>query len=296
MTPLKGKVRVAQVAARQFGRVSRLQLAAMGISSATVTGWLKSGYLYRVLPGVYAVGHRAKSVESDLMSAVLYAGPHAMLSHITAAWWVDLERSKPYMIHVSTPRKCRSVRGIKVHGRRPLTRAIHNGLPVTEFTQTMLDYAKTASLSKVRLALARADYNGELNVARIEAVLGRGRPGSAKLRQALKSHQPMLANARSQLEIELFEHCETNNLPLPELNGEVTGWTVDLLWRKEEIAVELDGPRNHRSPAQIRRDRRKDFELRAHNLFVLRYSDEQVTKQAKQVIEEIAQVVAGRAS
>jgi very-short-patch-repair endonuclease len=70
---------------------------------------------------------------------------------------------------------------------------------------------------------------------------------------------------------------------------------VDILWRQERIAVELDGPRNHRSPAQVRRDRRKEFDLRAVGLLVLRYSDEQVMKQAGCVIEELGQVVAARA-
>lgn len=268
MTSLNAKVRVARPAARQFGRVSRLQLIELGVPSTTVESWLNTGYLFRVLPRVYAVGHRAKLVEADLAAAVLYAGPNAMLSHATAAWWVGLATSKPHMIHVSTASRCRSIRGIRVHDRRPLARVWHNGLPVTEFAQTMLDYATTASLSKVRVALARADYNGELNLARIEAVLGRGRPGAARLREALSRHQPMLANARSQLEIQLFEQCELKGLPLPELNADVAGWTVDALWRKQEIAVELDGPGNHRRPAQIRRDRRKEYDLRASKLLV----------------------------
>jgi Protein of unknown function (DUF559) len=294
MTPLNAKRRVAQRAARQFGRVSRWQLIELGVSSATITGWLKSGYLYRVLPHVYAVGHRAKTVEADLAAAILYAGPVAMLSHATAAWWVGLDRSKPHMIHVSTPRRCRSARGIRVHDRRPLSRDWHRSLPVTEFAQILLDYATMASLSQVRVALARADFSGELNLAAIEAVLGRPHRGSAKLREALKRHQPMLADARSRLEIDLFESCESRHLPLPELNGDVAGWTVDLLWRQERIAVELDGPGNHRTPAQVRRDRRKEFDLRAIDFFVLRYSDEQIDDARQLVLDEVLHALAER--
>ncbi len=285
---------MARRAARQFGRVSRRQLTELGVPDTTIDSWLTSGYLYRVLPHVYAVGHRAESIEADLAAAVLYAGPDAMLSHATAAWWVGLEHSRPYMIHVSTPRRCRSVPGVRVHDRRAVGRTQHNGLPVTEFTQTMVDYASGASLSRVRLALARADFDGQLNLPAIESALGRRHKGSAKLRQALRSHQPMLADARSQLEIELFEECESTGLPLPELNAEVAGWTVDLLWRQQQIAVELDGPRNHRSTAQTRRDRRKDFELRAHDLLVIRYSDEQVNHARRQILDELLRVVAAR--
>jgi predicted transcriptional regulator of viral defense system len=289
------KDRVARVAGRQFGRISRAQLRDIGVSDVTVRGWCDQGYLHRVLPRVYAVGHRGKTTEADLATALLYAGPGAMLSHVTAAWWVGLAVSKPYMIHVSTPRACQSIPGVRIHPRRRLKRDWHKDLPVTEFPQTMLDYAATASLTNVRAALARADFGGELNVAAIEPVLKRGSRGSTRLREALKRHQPMLAQARSGLEVQLFELCKSANFPLPELNAEVAGWPVDALWRKERIAVELDGPGNHRTPAQIRRDRRKEFELRKLNFIVPRYSDEQMDHQPHQVIDELGRFLAARA-
>src|SRR6202035_1386829 len=182
------KSRVGRLAGRQFGRVSFGQMLELGVDKHTVHDWCEQGYLYRLHPWVYAVDHRAKTVEADLAAAILYAGPGAMLSHATAAWWVGLTLSKPYMIDVSTPRRCRSIPGIKVHSRRPLEREWHKGLPVTQFTQTLLDYATVSTLSKVRLALARADYEGELNVGVIDSALGRPHAGSAKLRKALTHH------------------------------------------------------------------------------------------------------------
>ena len=59
----------------------------LGFSKAQVARWRESHYLLRVLPGVYAVGHRASTVEASLCSALLYAGADAVLSHATAAWW-----------------------------------------------------------------------------------------------------------------------------------------------------------------------------------------------------------------
>ncbi len=278
---------VARLAARQFGRVSWAQLKWLGIPQSTIQCWVDTGYLFRVLPGVYAVGHRAKTTEADLFAAVLYAGPGAMLSHATAAWWVGLVKSKPYMIHVSTPRRCRSLPGITVHQRRSIERQWHRGLPVTPFAQTMVDYATRATPSDVRRALAQADFEDGLNVGALEAGLGSGCAGSRKVRKALRTHQPELAKARSRIEVTLFELCEAEGLPLPELNAEVAGWEVDALWRRERVAVELDGPGNHRTPAQIRRDRRKEFELRAVHFMVLRYSDDQVDHDGATVMAEL---------
>jgi predicted transcriptional regulator of viral defense system len=291
MTYQTAKERVARLAAGQFGRVSWCQLRWLNIPSSTIQVWLKTGYLHRVLPGVYAVGHNARTTESDLMAAVLYAGPGAMLSHGTAAWWVGLADSRPYMIDVSTPRRCLSIPGIRVHQRRRPARIWHRGVPVTPFAQTILDYAARAPLSNVRLALARADFEDGLDLAAIEAELRRGRHGAAKLRQALERHQPALARTNSGLEITLFELCEESRLPLPEINGRILGWEVDALWREQRVAVELDGPGNHRSPAQVRRDRRKELDLRAAALIVLRYSDEQIYHHPGAVVAELIQTL-----
>src|ERR1700722_2293676 len=89
---------------RQHGRVTWAQMQALGAPRATVAGWVKSGYLTRVVPKVYAVGHVAPSEMADLWTAVLYAGPGGMLSHESAAHHRGLIIYPPRTIHVSTPR------------------------------------------------------------------------------------------------------------------------------------------------------------------------------------------------
>src|SRR5437588_7905111 len=127
------KVRVAKVAASAGGRVTWTQLRGLGVPESTVSDWLKEGYLHPRLPRVYAVGHAATSIEARLAEALLYAGPGAMLSHATAAWWLGLLDDQPKTIHVSTPRQCRSLKGIKIHQRRKLQRVWRKGLPTTTF-------------------------------------------------------------------------------------------------------------------------------------------------------------------
>ena len=114
------KVAVSALADRQFGRVARRQLKWLGVSDAGISKWASAGYLRRVLPGVFAVGHAAPSIAGDLAAALLYAGPGAMLSHATAAWWHDLLEARPFTIDVTTPRRCRSLpsANIRVHDRR----------------------------------------------------------------------------------------------------------------------------------------------------------------------------------
>jgi very-short-patch-repair endonuclease len=280
------KVRVAAVAGRQWGRITWRQLRAL-VSSATIADWLDQGYLHRLLPSVYAVGHAGRSTEGDLAAALLYAGPEAALSHATAAWWLGLADHRPATIDVSTPRRCRSRPGIRVHQRRRVERTWHNRLPVTPVPQTLRDYAADASWPKLRRALANADYHRILDVQALDAELRRGRNGAARLRKALKRHRPELAHVRSDLEVTFFELCERARLPLPRVNARVHGWTVDFFWSDRKLVVEVDGGGNHRTPAQMRRDRRMDATLRGKGLTVLRYSDEQVNHDRQAVITEL---------
>lgn len=287
MSTENAKVRVGRLATTQFGRVARWQLERLRVVSSTVAMWGEQGYLFPVLAGVFGVGHAAASVEADLAAALLYAGPGAALSHATAAWWLGLLDAHPRVIHVSTPRRCRSLPGIRVHGRRDAERVFHKRLPVTTLPQTLLDLAASAPLRTLRRALANADYRGSLDLSAIEAAMGRGRRGSGRLRTALERHQPRLAQTRSGLEIAFLELCEEAGFVIPATNQWVAGWEVDALWRAERIAVELDGGGNHRTPAQMRRDRRKDLALRSAGFTPVRYSDEQIEHARREVIADL---------
>lgn len=288
------KVRLAEVASRQSGRVSFRQMQRLGLAKRTIALWHSQGYLLRVLPHVYAVGHRASDRRADLVAALLYAGPGAALSHATGAWWLGLVDEPPREVHVSTPRRCRSQPGVIVHRERTLKRIWHEGLPVTTASQLLLDLAATEPLRVVRRAMAKADYQGILEIAALRSLLGRGRSGSATLKVAIRRHEPKLARTRSGLEVEFIELCERAGLAVPEINAYVEGWEVDALWRAQRIAVELDGYGNHRSPGQLKRDRRKELQLRSAGFIALRYSDEQLTHHRKEVLADLRRAGAPR--
>lgn len=282
------KVRVARLADRQNGRVSAAQLAAVGIESVTIARWVSQGYLLPRLPRVYAVGHRAPSVEADLTAAVLYAGPGAMLSHATALWWYGLLEYQPWPIEVSTPRRCQSLRGVKIHGRRDCRRVWHKSLPVTTTEQALLDFAAVAPLDRVRYALANADYLKLLDLDALRAVAGLGRAGSVKLRKALERHEPKLARTRSPLERLFLPLCESYGIPLPDdVNVRIAGILVDAVWWQQMLVVELDGRDNHSSWAQIQRDRSNELRLRAAGFDVIRYGTVQIEEQPASVAGDV---------
>lgn len=287
------KLRVSRLAARQAGVVARRQLVLLGVYDQLIRRWVHSAYLIQRLRGIYSVGHAAPSLVADLTAAVLYAGPGAMLSHATGAWWLGLLDHQPQVIHVSTPRRLASVGRVQVYSRRPLTRIWHHGLPVAPVSNIVLDLATTGSDAELRHGLANAEYHGYLELDTLQSVIGQGRPGTSALRRALMRHQPQLARTRTELERALLAVCEEHNLPIPEFNVRVEGFLVDALWREQRVVVEVDGRAGHSTWARIRKDRRRDLVLRRARYVPLRYVWEQVTEQSADVAQDIRAVLAG---
>lgn len=239
--PNCSRERVARLASRQSGRVARRQLSQLGATRAQVRNWVRGGFLIPRLPGVYAVGHDGPSVKAQLVEALLYAGPGAMLTGAVAAWWLGLRDHRPEHIEVATPKRCGSLSGIHVRGRRDFTRTWHRDLPIAPVAEVLVHYAVTASHSELRRALAQTEYHGYIDLDLLLPRLRHGKTGSHALRTALTAHDPRLARVRSPLEIDFLELCRRYGIPAPEVNVRVAGLEVDMLWRAEGVAVELDG-------------------------------------------------------
>ena len=110
--------------------------------------------------------------------------------------------ASPRRLHVQRPRQTsRSLKACACALREGhLERAWHERLPLTHPAQTLLDIAGVVRFMELRRALAEAEYRRLVTLAEVEAVLGRGRPGSAALRAALDCHLPQLARTRSRME------------------------------------------------------------------------------------------------
>ncbi len=216
-----------------------------------------------------------------------------MLSHATAAGWCQLWGAEPKRIHVSVAGERRPTREVAVHGRRPRLEGVtHRRLPVTPVAQTLLDLAAVASPDALRRALAEAEYCRLVDLDALGALAERGVPGSAALRAALARHRPELALTRSILEERFVALCESGNVPMPRVNAGTCGLTVDALWERERVVVELDGHAAHATVTAIERDRRRELRLRAAGYAVLRYTWHQITHQPRLVTADLRRALA----
>ncbi len=288
---LIAKLRLAEIAERQWGVITRAQLEAEGVTKGEVCRWVGEQRLHRLHPGVYAVGHPALALEGRLAGALLYAGPGAALWGLTAGSWLGLIKARPRTVHVCTPRRRRSPQGVRVHARRRFERTWHNRFPVMPPAETLLDIAGVVRFTQLRRALAEAEYLRLVTLDDVAAVLGRGRRGSAALRAALDCHRPQLARTRSLLEERFVLLCECRALDPPVMNAWVAGWLVDAVWFDEKVVVELDGQAAHGTPMRLERDRRRDLALRAAGYVVARYTWQQVTATPEPVVADLRRML-----
>src|SRR4051794_13423836 len=99
-----GHREVGRLAARQHRIVAHWQLIAMGFGVEWVQHQLRSGLLYRLFRGVYAVGCSSVSGLGRILAAVLACGPDAVASHQTAALLHGILRTSRSLIDVTTSR------------------------------------------------------------------------------------------------------------------------------------------------------------------------------------------------
>ncbi len=235
---------------------------------------IDSGRLQPVFPRVYAtVPPSMLSVAGWHAAAVLCGGPGACLCAESAAWWTDLVKEPPGLIHVNVRSDHGSVHGIEWHrfdlgaGEPPK----HNRMPITALARIPLDLAASLSDWELRGVLAELEFHHGIGPEEVRKSLRRGKPGAAKLRKALDAHTPQLAATRSELERVFARFVDECAFLQPEYNYPVGKSTVDAIYVDQRIAIELDGVKGHSGERRVLRDHRRDLHRRADGFLPLRY-------------------------
>jgi very-short-patch-repair endonuclease/predicted transcriptional regulator of viral defense system len=267
-TPPRLDAEIARQAARQHGVVTYAQLLATGLGRRAIEYRLRSGRLIRVRRGVYAIGHPPTSPLARAMAAVLACGPHALLSHHSAAVLWKMTARWQRQIHVTVPTRRRHP-GIRVHRSttlRPPDTTVHYGIPVTSPARTLLDLADTFDDPTLTRAVNEARLSRYLHLDDLANLLARS-PGRAT-RRLHKFVDRASGPTRSEFEDAFLAFVDRFRLPRPEVNQIVAGYEVDMLWREQRLVVELDGRSYHEDGFEL--DRERDADLLAAGFPVVR--------------------------
>jgi len=286
--------RIAALATRQHGVVSHAQLRATGLSASAIGRGVDAGRLLAVHRGVYAVGHAALGDRGRWMAAVLGCGPHAALSHASAAALWELRATNPAPSHVVVPGTAgRRRRDVRVHRSRTLTAeqvTSRHGIPVTTPARTILDLAATLSDRELQRVLDEAPVRRLISVPFLDA-LARAHPGhhgARRVTRALATHTPGTTLTRSELEERFLALCAAHGFPRPRVNARVAGLDVDFLFAERRLVVETDGWRYHGHRAAFERDRRRDAALTRAGYRTLRFTHDQVAQEPRTVAATVA--------
>ncbi len=284
---------ISRLAERQHGMVSRRQLLNLGMTGSQVARRVENERLKTVRRGVYAVGHRARGLKGVWMSAVLFAGPAAVLSHRSAAslWGLGQWRGP---VEVASPRTGRT-RGCRCRGLLPppLVRrssldpsqvSVVDGIPATTVARTLVDLAAVLNETGLSTVLNEAAIEKVLDLTDLRSVLAAsaGRSGIGTLRRLVELHHPQTGETRSQLEARFLSLLDGIDFERPRVNAVVEGCEVDAWWPDLGLVVELDSRRFHGTPRAFERDRERSARLELAGLRVLRLTWDMVVHRRRE--------------
>jgi hypothetical protein len=258
---------IRRIAERQHGVVARRQLLECGLSSELVKGRLVSGYLVPIYEGVFAVGHLRITRWARWMAAVLATGPHAVLSHGSAAelWAIRRSRGLPEVTRRSGGTTRSAVRLHQTRVLEPVEMTIEAGIPVTSIERTLLDIAAGRDERQLEHDVVAADRTGRLRWSELQRLLDRTprRPGAGRLRRVANQVSPHAVDAKSPTEVDFLALCRKAGLPEPSVNVFASGHLVDFLWSAQRVVVEADSYSYHGDRLAFERDHERTVALAA---------------------------------
>jgi predicted transcriptional regulator of viral defense system len=268
--------RLAAVARRQYGLVTRKQLRCLGVSEHGIAERIRTRRLHRLHRGVYAVGHDALKREAHWLAAVLACGPGAVLSHASAAAHWGIRQSAAANVDVTVPARSgrRRRKGIRIHRSSRLSKeetTVHEGIATTTVARTLLDLADSLPTQALKRTIDEAEYMRLLDMTSLTAVVN-GNPGrrARRVLELVESPQEM---TRSKLEQRFLELVERHGLPRPLVNAQLMGYEVDFLWPEDKVIVEVDSRAAHGTREAFERDRLRDRRLLRAGYRTVRVTD-----------------------
>jgi very-short-patch-repair endonuclease len=287
-------VRVARLAADQWGVVSLDELRDCGLSPKAVVVRVRRGQLHPLHRGVFGVGHANPSLEGRWLAAVKACGAGAVLSHFSAAaLWeiVPWEQRHP---EVTVPSALMTRKpGLRVHRSSVLAAADvtrRRGIPVTSPARTLLDLAATLHGRPLRRAVRQAQSLQRVNVRQLAELIARAgaRRGTRRL-VAIIATGP--APTRSELEDVVLDLIHTAGLERPRINEAITldgrRLIPDFRWPDERLVLEADGAAWHENPTARAEDHQRQALLEAHGERVLRITWQQAVARPNETLERI---------
>jgi very-short-patch-repair endonuclease len=243
-------VRVQELAAAQADVVAAWQLRSIGWTKRMVVDHAQRNGWRRVHNGVYALSHAPLTHRQRWIAATLTA-PGTVLSHASAGACLGFRRFDARYQTVTRPGSGgpRRLDGVLVHRSSILAghTTIHENVPITTAARTLCDIAAHAKPWEVARAFREAVRLKLTTAVEVHAVASRHRGrGTRHLRElALRYGTLAYARTRSNAEARALEVLADAGVQLPKVNVRIAGEEADLVWCRQRLIIEIDGPQYH---------------------------------------------------
>ncbi|MBB3038534.1 DUF559 domain-containing protein [Hoyosella altamirensis] len=236
--------------------------------------------------GVYQRADHSHSAAVVLRAAVYGAGPGAVASGLSAAWWHGLLTNPPPKPSVTVPRDRRVKRPESAVRYRDLHRldvSQVRRLGVTDIPLTILETAVELREGSVFLDRALQKHTS-LSILRAVHERNPGRAGAAAARHLLDVAEQGGSSAAERILHQLLNRAG------------VTGWQshlwscgyeIDVAFVRERLAIEVDGWAWHRDAHRFRADMERQNVLVNAGWRVLRFSWHHLNNEPNRVLSEI---------
>lgn len=289
--------RVWATAQEQKWLIKHAQLEEFGFSRGAIAHRLERARLWLVYRHVYAVGNPEMTPDRQALAAVLACGDPAALSDHSAAVLLGLREGRPprrQHVSILDRRDIVVPDGITLHRPRlllPEEIIVHDGVPVTSVSRTIVDNAATLGPRGIRSMIRQAERVHQFDLQTLQAYVDERPPTSsrhARVRRVLRDYLPAAAATDTEREALMFDICARYGLPQPKAQEVLLSYRVDFLWPDCNLIVELDDRGSHDTAVAFTEDRVRDRVLLAAGYVVMRFTVTELQRRPARVAREIA--------
>ena len=294
----------------QYGVVSRTQAREAGLRESAIDQCLHSGALISVASGVYRVRGAHQSEMMAMAAATLVA--RGRLSHTSAALALRLVSAVPLSpvrvtVDGATTRcdvtklkvadRDHDFYRMRVHRSRDVAgHAISvDGLACVDPARALIDFAASASAEQLEAAFERGRSLGLVTSAslarRFENLSGKGRAGSASIRELLATTAP--GTLDSLLEVKAWRLLRQSGLPVPvrqlpvAVNVAKPRFRLDFAWPDLMVAFEPEGFEWHGTRGRWKQDRVRTAYLERYGWRIVIATWDDIVKTPEATLERL---------
>ena len=291
---------IRAVARTQHGLIARGELLAMGVTDHEIVRRVGNGRLEQPHPGVYYLNCTPATWRTEVLAAVVAAGPDALASHRTAAVLWEFDAIYRGTIEVTVPfNEEPDPEGVIVHRTRRINPGmIHDSIPITSPEKALLDVTPLVPERVLEKAMRAAIRNGLTTPEKLDLAVringGRGVAGTRRFRRVI--HIVAADNSGSVAEIDLKHIVMDAPIPAPiqqlrvRLHGGGNAYP-DFAWPDRMRIVEVDGFEAHGTPEQLQHDLRRQNQLMDLGWEIRRFTATEIRDQPLRVRAEVVRFI-----